>query len=156
MDCQDCSRALPPWFYLLPRLFLRLKEQVIIMWKDEVSERWKQKRWKRPLLGSHETNKGIACLKKRTLDPHAPYKACIWPQCAISFQSGNIWPLLPLSENRCLPWFDKQALAREIRSCFVLVFFSFLTSTLTEVIMCTEWTTIRDKSSWQTCLKWVL
>ena len=60
---------------------------------------------------------------KRTLDPHVPYKACIWTQCPISSQSGNIWPLLPLNENRCLPSFVKQALAREIRSCFVLVFF---------------------------------
>ena len=109
------------------------------MWKDKVSKRLKQKQWKRS-LGSHETNKGIACSVKHTLDPHVRYKAYIWPQYPVSSQPGNIWPLLPLNENRCLPSFDKQALAREIRRCFVLVFFFFWTSTLAEVISCKEWT----------------
>ena len=71
----------------------------------------------------------------------APYKACMWPQCAISSQSGNIWPLLPLSENRCLPSLKKKRDWQErLEAVSFSFFFFFLTSTLPEVIMCTEWT----------------
>ena len=135
---QDYSHALPLGFCCSPTI-RKINRTKFIMWKDKVSERLKQKQWKRS-LGSHKTNKGIACSVKHTLDPHVRYKAYIWPQYPVSSQPGNIWPLLPLNENRCLPSFDKQALAREIRSCFVLVFFFFWTSTLAEVISCKEWT----------------
>ena len=120
---QDCLRAPTPLGFCCSPTIRKINRTKVIMWKDKVSERLKQKQWKRS-LGSHETNKGIACSVKHTLDPHVRYKAYIWPQCPVSSQPGNIWPLLPLNENRCLPSFDKQALTREIRSCFVLVFFS--------------------------------